>query len=155
MFLALCVLQALQSLYLLHGSRTSDLHRDTDRLDGIRVGRSTGLVSFRLLTNSSGNHQGQIGLKDFGHQGKVSKENVVKMSADDFRQTSNLMTGNRLIDDYGKNDIARAGENGRGLNFAGAEKKLVDSHMKKYQVNVLASDIIPLNRMVPDSRPLG
>ncbi|CAC5387304.1 GALNT [Mytilus coruscus] len=45
------------------------------------------------------------------------------------------------------------GENGRGVTFVGEEKKKVKELLKKHQINVLASDIIPLNRLLPDSRP--
>ncbi|VDI51088.1 Hypothetical predicted protein [Mytilus galloprovincialis] len=45
------------------------------------------------------------------------------------------------------------GENGRGVTFVGEEKKKVKELLKKHRINVLASDIIPLNRLVPDSRP--
>ncbi|XP_050401932.1 inactive polypeptide N-acetylgalactosaminyltransferase-like protein 5 [Patella vulgata] len=58
-----------------------------------------------------------------------------------------------LIVSYGKNDLRLAGELGRGVIFVSEEKAKADAAMEKYRVNVYASDLIPLNRMVPDSRP--
>ena len=79
----------------------------------------------------------------------------VTIKAEDFRKNSNLRTGNILIDNYGKNDPMKNGEKGRGVTFVGEEKRNVSTVMQKFQVNVIASDIIPLNRLVPDSRPPG
>ena len=73
----------------------------------------------------------------------------------DCQRNPNLTTGNRLIDDYGLNDETKSGENGRGLTFSGDEKVKVDQLIAKYHLNVYASDMIPLNRKVPDSRFSG
>ncbi|XP_067665047.1 polypeptide N-acetylgalactosaminyltransferase 1-like isoform X2 [Haliotis asinina] len=62
---------------------------------------------------------------------------------------------NTLITKYGTNDLRLAGELGRGVVLAPEEKRRAEWAMKKYRVNVYASDIIPLNRLVPDSRPTG
>ena len=70
----------------------------------------------------------------------------------EYRSNPNFITGNPLIDDYGQNDPTKTGENGRGVTFVGDEKKKSDALLKKYNLNVYASDVIPLNRKVPDSR---
>lgn len=57
-----------------------------------------------------------------------------------------------LIDSYGKNDLTKTGEMGRGVIFVGDEKISATKSVEEYRVNVFASDLIPLNRMVPDSR---
>ncbi|XP_071096968.1 polypeptide N-acetylgalactosaminyltransferase 13-like [Haliotis cracherodii] len=44
------------------------------------------------------------------------------------------------------------GENGRGMTFVGTELKLAEQYMETFKVNVLASDLIGLNRSIPDTR---
>lgn len=85
----------------------------------------------------------------------ILKSPGVSITAEEFRRNSKLKTGNVLIDNYGKNDKMKNGENGRGVTFVGAEKRNVSEVLQKYHVNTIASDIIPLNRLVPDSRPPG
>ncbi|KAL3865525.1 hypothetical protein ACJMK2_042901 [Sinanodonta woodiana] len=80
--------------------------------------------------------------------------NIAK-SWKEYQHNSNSTTGNPLIDDYGKNDPSKTGEHGRGVMFVGEEKIKAQKLMEQYQVNVYASDLIPLNRMVPDSRFLN
>lgn len=91
------------------------------------------------------NHQPPLSLNS-------SNQRLVTVTADEFRRSVDLKTGNPLIDDYGSNDLHRTGEMGRGVTFVGAEKKNVAAAIEKYRLNVIASDLIPLNRMVPDSR---
>ena len=77
-------------------------------------------------------------------------KNDMEITADEFRRNPRIKTGNALIDDYGKNNSSDKGENGKGVF------EMIDGasdFQKQYQINVLASDLIPLNRMVPDSRP--
>ena len=83
------------------------------------------------------------------------KNSSIAKSWAKYRNNPNFKTGNPLIDDYGKNDPTKTGENGRGVTFVGEEKKKSDELMKKYNLNVFASDVIPLNRKVPDSRFKG
>jgi hypothetical protein len=85
----------------------------------------------------------------------ILKSPDVSITAEEFRRNSKIKTGNVLIDNYGKNDQMKNGENGRGVTFVGAERRNVSEVLQKYQVNTIASDIIPLNRLVPDSRPPG
>jgi hypothetical protein len=47
------------------------------------------------------------------------------------------------------------GENGRGIFLSEKEGRNISAVLNKYKINILASDIIPLNRMVPDSRSPG
>lgn len=61
---------------------------------------------------------------------------------------------NELIDKYEKNNYKFAGENGRGILLAGEEKEIGDEALKLYGINTKVSDLVPLNRKVPDSRPL-
>ncbi|XP_063447802.1 polypeptide N-acetylgalactosaminyltransferase 1-like [Mytilus trossulus] len=84
-----------------------------------------------------------------------NKEKIKKVliSAEEFRKSRDIETGNILIDKYGSNDYMNNGENGRGITFVGEEKKKVKELLPKYRINILASDLIPLNRLVPDSRP--
>ena len=90
-------------------------------------------------------------------ESKHSSKDVTKVtiSAEEYRQNPTLKTGNPLIDDYGKNDLHHTGEMGRGVTFVGQEKLKVSQSLEKYHLNVIASDLIPLNRLVPDSRPPG
>lgn len=83
---------------------------------------------------------------------KEKFEKVI-ISAEEFRKSRDIETGNILIDKYGSNDHMNNGENGRGITFVGEEKKKVKELLPIYRINVLASDLIPLNRLVPDSRP--
>nr|KAG5702865.1 hypothetical protein BaRGS_019084 [Batillaria attramentaria] len=77
------------------------------------------------------------------------------MTAEEFRSSPTSKTGNPLIDTYGENDMLLAGEKGRGVTFVDKEKEEAASLQELFHVNVMASDVIPLNRMVPDSRLEG
>ncbi|KAK3096833.1 hypothetical protein FSP39_003790 [Pinctada imbricata] len=79
----------------------------------------------------------------------------VKISAEEYRKNPKLKTGNPLIDNYGQNDLHHTGEMGRGVTFVGKEKLRATQSIQKYNLNTIASDLIPLNRLVPDSRPPG
>ena len=63
-------------------------------------------------------------------------------------------TGNDLIDKYEENNEMLAGENGRGILLMAEEKEIGDKALKTFKVNTKISDLVPLNRKVPDSRPL-
>ena len=80
------------------------------------------------------------------------RNSTVARSWREYRSNSNFITGNPLIDNYGQNDPTKTGENGRGVTFVGEEKKKSETLLKKYNLNVYASDMIPLNRKIPDSR---
>ncbi|XP_048733058.2 polypeptide N-acetylgalactosaminyltransferase 1-like [Ostrea edulis] len=84
---------------------------------------------------------------------KATKGVTVTLTADEYRRDPKLKTGNPLIDDYGKNDLTKTGEMGRGVTFTGKEKAEAAKKTQMYNINVMASDLIPLNRLVPDSRP--
>lgn len=75
------------------------------------------------------------------------------ITADEYRKDPNLRTGNPLIDEYGENDLTKTGEMGRGVTFVGKEKAEATKKLQVYNINVMASDLIPLNRLIPDSRP--
>ncbi|XP_060581406.1 polypeptide N-acetylgalactosaminyltransferase 13-like [Ruditapes philippinarum] len=79
----------------------------------------------------------------------------VAISWQEYRSNPTALTGNPLIDDYGKNDPGKMGENGSGIILVGAEKEKATRLISKYNVNVYASDRIPLNRLVPDARFAG
>ena len=80
----------------------------------------------------------------------------VTSSAEEFRNQPNLKTGNPLIDTYAENDPSQPGEMGRGFTFVSKEESDAAATLQnEYIVNVLASDVIPLNRMVPDARMKG
>ena len=83
------------------------------------------------------------------------KNNILAQTWDEYRRNPEFITENALIDEYGKNDLTKTGENGRGVLFAGREKKKSEELLKKYNLNVYASDLIPLNRKIPDSRFKG
>ncbi|KAK3607871.1 hypothetical protein CHS0354_038301 [Potamilus streckersoni] len=70
----------------------------------------------------------------------------------EYQNNLSLITGNPLIDDYGKSNVTKTGELGQGISFVGEEKNIAERLMKHYHINVYASDLIPLNRIVPDSR---
>lgn len=88
-----------------------------------------------------------------GDKGRTSPSVLVTITAEEYRRDPNLPTGNPLIDDYGKNDLTKTGEMGRGVTFVGKEKAAAAKKLQVYNINVMASDLIPLNRLVPDSRP--
>lgn len=81
-----------------------------------------------------------------------SRRLPVKITWQEYRSNPSALTGNPLIDDYGKNDPSKMGENGSGVILVGEEKEKAVRLISKYNVNVYASDHIPFNRMVPDSR---
>ncbi|XP_041375854.1 inactive polypeptide N-acetylgalactosaminyltransferase-like protein 5 [Gigantopelta aegis] len=76
-------------------------------------------------------------------------QNGMKLTADEFRSKAWIKTGNTLIDDYGKNNLSFKGENGVGVYEHITGSRLLQA---QYRINVLTSDLIPLNRIVPDSR---
>nr|KAG5692701.1 hypothetical protein BaRGS_008564 [Batillaria attramentaria] len=59
------------------------------------------------------------------------------------------------LKDYGHNNPRLTGEMGRGVVLPVGEKDRGEEALKKYNVNVIASDLVSLNRQVPDSRPVG
>ena len=73
----------------------------------------------------------------------------------EYRRLPNAITGNVLIDEYGRNDDALPGEGGRGVNFTGEDEIKANEILKVHRLNGYASDVIPLNRKVPDSRING
>jgi len=69
-------------------------------------------------------------------------------------QVKRPLLQNPLIDDYGRNNPQSSGENGISVVI---DAKLVDKVMEKqlfeqYKINVMVSDMVPLNRIVPDAR---
>ncbi|XP_052796372.1 polypeptide N-acetylgalactosaminyltransferase 13-like [Mya arenaria] len=72
-----------------------------------------------------------------------------------YQNDPSAITGNDLIDKYGRGDPGLPGENGTGVVFQGEERSEAERLIQKYNVNVYASDRIPLNRMVPDARFKG
>ncbi|KAK7115920.1 polypeptide N-acetylgalactosaminyltransferase 1-like [Littorina saxatilis] len=76
----------------------------------------------------------------------------VTITAEEFRKHPKMKTGNPLIDTYGENDAFLSGERGRGVTFVDKEKEAAMTLQREFNINVMASDVIPLNRMVPDSR---
>ena len=59
------------------------------------------------------------------------------------------------LQDFGRTNPRLTGEMGRGVVLPPGEKARGEEALRKYNVNVLASDLISLNRQVPDSRPVG
>lgn len=86
---------------------------------------------------------------DYTAGGQICK---VVLTDSEFRADARIKTGNPLIDEYGMNDVSRSGENGRGVIFSAKERGRTKTILAKYNLNTLASDLIPLNRKVPDSR---
>ena len=83
---------------------------------------------------------------------KLASGLPVAITAAEFRKRPGLKTGNPLIDTYGENDVLLSGEQGRGVTFVDKDKEAAAALQREFNVNVKASDVIPLNRMVPDSR---
>ncbi|XP_029646622.2 polypeptide N-acetylgalactosaminyltransferase 13-like [Octopus sinensis] len=83
-----------------------------------------------------------------------NKENITSNSSKKLSlKTDN--SGNPLIYNYGKNNLSLKGENGSGVILKPKEEEKAKILSEEYNVNVYISDLIPLNRMVPDSRPVG
>ncbi|XP_070176382.1 polypeptide N-acetylgalactosaminyltransferase 13-like isoform X2 [Littorina saxatilis] len=75
-----------------------------------------------------------------------------RLTAEEFRKDSKLKTGNPLIDDYGSNNLMAPGEQGQAVTVPVNMQANVTAALETYRINVWASDVIPLNRLVPDSR---
>ncbi|XP_041375866.1 inactive polypeptide N-acetylgalactosaminyltransferase-like protein 5 [Gigantopelta aegis] len=99
----------------------------------------------KTITNRGSSQHG--GLID-----SAIKTRQITMTADEFRKNPGMKTGNPLIDDYGKNDMTLKGENGSKVVFPKDKMADVKASLARHRLNVLASDAIPLNRIVPDSR---
>lgn len=106
------------------------------------------------------------GLPPFEHKRYliVSDRTMSSNSSNDINKTRMISveefwedkrTGNSLIDEYGKNNVGFSGELGRGVILTAADKAKKDLAMKEYNVNTIVTDMIPLNRLVPDSRIQG
>uniref|UniRef100_A0A1I7XT93 Ricin B-type lectin domain-containing protein n=1 Tax=Heterorhabditis bacteriophora TaxID=37862 RepID=A0A1I7XT93_HETBA len=63
-----------------------------------------------------------------------------------------LKRGNRYVRTLYSIPRDGPGENGQGVYFQGAEKEQVDKDMKDWFMNVKASDMISLDRSLPDAR---
>ena len=67
----------------------------------------------------------------------------------------NSLDGHDELQNFGHNNPKLSGEMGRGVVLPPGEKVRGEEALLKYGLNVLASDLISLNRQVPDSRPVG
>ena len=76
----------------------------------------------------------------------------VTITADEFRKQPSLKTGNPLVDTYGENDPLLCGERGKGVVWGDKERDAAAALTQEFKVNVMSSDVIPLNRMIPDSQ---
>ena len=90
-----------------------------------------------------------------GPEDEETEAVVIAPTWAEYRRLSNAITGNVLIDEYGRNDDALPGEGGKGVNFTGEDEKKANEILKVHRLNGYASDVIPLNRKVPDSRING
>ena len=90
-----------------------------------------------------------------GPEDGETEAKVIAPTWAEYRRLSNAITGNVLIDEYGGNDDALPGEGGRGVNFTGEDEIKANEILKVHRLNGYASDVIPLNRKVPDSRING
>ncbi|XP_076465312.1 polypeptide N-acetylgalactosaminyltransferase 13-like isoform X2 [Babylonia areolata] len=77
---------------------------------------------------------------------------VRQLTVEEFRENPAYKTGNPLIDNYGQNNPMAPGEGGTAVVLPDSMKNNVSAAIEKYRINVLASDMVPLNRLVPDSR---
>nr|KAG5709935.1 hypothetical protein BaRGS_029977 [Batillaria attramentaria] len=85
-------------------------------------------------------------------QRPVPNKFVRQLTAEEFRENPLYKTGNPLIDQYTNNDLSAPGEFGRALVMPADLQDNATAALNTYHINVLASDMIHLNRMVPDSR---
>ncbi|KAK7009295.1 polypeptide N-acetylgalactosaminyltransferase 1 [Biomphalaria glabrata] len=74
----------------------------------------------------------------------------VSISLEDYK--AGMPTGNPLIDNYGKNNLSDRGEMGKPVVLTPEEEARAQEAMSEFNVNIVASDVTPLNRLVPDSR---
>jgi len=84
-----------------------------------------------------------------------NKSDMVALTWEEYQNDINAKTGNDLIDLYGQNDVRLPGEKGTRVLLTGEEHVLAEKLIQQYNLNVYASDKIPLNRLVPDSRFAG
>ncbi|XP_076442850.1 polypeptide N-acetylgalactosaminyltransferase 13-like [Babylonia areolata] len=105
----------------------------------------------RLYRNVSSKFRAQLDLMPKALR-ELSAGLPVTINAEEFRANPWVKTGNPLIDTYGGNDPLLSGEMGRGVTFVGKEKRAAEQLLTEFNLNVMASDVIPLNRVVPDSR---
>jgi len=57
-----------------------------------------------------------------------------------------------FIEDEGGNPSSWPGENGKAVSLSGAKKDESKKRFKENQFNIVASDMIALNRSLPDQR---
>lgn len=99
-----------------------------------------------------------IGLGVYSHdRGRSSGIQPRTISAEKFRSDPRALTGNSLIDKYGENDPQGPGEYGNPVQVTTDRRKLrLFYRLKlKFNVNTFVSDLVALNRMLPDARPKG
>ncbi|KAK3578283.1 hypothetical protein CHS0354_010487 [Potamilus streckersoni] len=148
-FIAVVIFLLFVSLEFIHYSgKTPQLIPDNKRIHGVFRNSSMpkNYETHRFVSEKYTEGHSSNGLK------KIITGRQVAKSWKEYQLDPNSITGNPLIDDYGKNDITKGGELGRGITFFGEEKRKAQKLIDQYHINVYASDLIPLNRMVPDSR---
>lgn len=115
--------------------------------------RNSGINDVNRITGRSAGEANQLKLvKEWSAVTIQETKSWAPVTWADYRLNPSAKTGNRLIDEYGKNDPNQPGENGAGVVFVGEELQEASRLIQKYNLNVYASDRIPLNRMVPDAR---
>ena len=70
-------------------------------------------------------------------------------------ELTGTLTGNPLIDNYGNLDRRIPGEAGTAVTVAPHLRANASKALEELRINTLASDIVPLNRQVPESRVVG
>ncbi|CAL1547961.1 unnamed protein product, partial [Lymnaea stagnalis] len=149
--------------FMLHSKSSEQILKLSDLVSThLRTAELTPNIS---LVNLSITRQSQISPADRSTHAKVRvnrtrvlqrRDNASRMServditVEEFR--AGAKTGNPLIDNYGHNNGSERGEMGRRVILTPEEEERAKDAMEKFNVNTLASDAVPLNRMVPDSR---
>ncbi|XP_064608426.1 polypeptide N-acetylgalactosaminyltransferase 1-like isoform X2 [Liolophura sinensis] len=147
-------------MLLLYGKRIGDTQRAIVVFPSPKHNKLPGnaIIRHNFSTGTHALKQSLIGLDVYSNgQGRSSRVKPRTISAEKYRSDPRELTGNSLIDKYGENDPQGPGEYGNPVQVTVDRKKrrLFYRLKVKFNVNTFASDLVALNRMLPDARPKG
>ncbi|RUS90036.1 hypothetical protein EGW08_002223, partial [Elysia chlorotica] len=131
------------------------LNRDEPmQLQGMN-GMLEGFKPERIIRSVKGKEESNLHIRAHNVSFRIPEDSTdCKITQDQFQ--GGEKTGNPLIDNYGLagHELTPGGA-GRGVVTIQADQSRLDQVMEEFRVNTLVSDVIPLNRVVPDSRING